>query len=154
MRAVVQRVRKATITSEGQRLGHIGPGLLILLAVTHTDTTEVATTLATKIAKLRIFADSAGKMNLDVAAAGGSLLVVSQFTLYADLRRGNQPGFGAAAQPELASARYSEFVDNLRQRDLEVASGRFGAAMQVALVNDGPVTIVIDSEVPAVGRPD
>lgn len=146
MRAVLQRVASASVTVEGRVTGEIGRGLLVLLAVAPGDTPEVAARLAAKIARLRIFSDPAGKMNLALAEVGGALLSVSQFTLYADTRRGNRPSFTGAARPEQGRALWMAFNAELRALGLQVEEGLFGADMQVALVNDGPVTIVLDSE--------
>lgn len=148
MRALLQRVSEASVSVGGVQVGSIGPGLLILLGVAPADDAATADRLADKVAKLRIFADADGRMNLDVAAAGGAALVVSQFTLYADTRRGNRPGFSAAALPDRAEPLYERFCDRLRARGLTVALGRFGAEMSVHLVNDGPVTIWLDSDAP------
>lgn len=145
MRAVVQRVSEARVRSEGRLLGSIGPGLLVLLGVTHDDSEAEAVRLAGKISRLRIFADEAGRMNLALNAVGGELLVVSQFTLFADVRSGNRPGYSLAARPETAMPLYERFVSELRSLGFTVATGEFGADMQVELVNDGPVTLIIDS---------
>lgn len=144
MRALVQRVARASVRSEGRLLGEIEQGLLVLLGVTHSDTTDNAARLAAKVARLRIFSDADGKMNLALPNVGGSVLVVSQFTLYADTRSGNRPGYSAAAAPETAVPLYEAFVQNLRDTGFTVATGEFGADMQVELVNDGPVTIWLD----------
>ncbi len=146
MRALIQRVSSATVTSEGTELGSIGQGLLVLLGITHADTAEGAERLASKIVRLRIFSDEAGKMNLALPNVGGSLLVVSQFTLYADTRSGSRPGYTRAAPPETAVPLYGHFVGHLRSLGFKVATGEFGADMQVSLVNDGPVTIWLDDE--------
>lgn len=144
MRALVQRVKWSRVTSEGSLLGEIGPGLLVFLGVTHADTTDNAARLASKISRLRIFNDDAGKMNLSLANVGGSVMVVSQFTLFADTRSGNRPGYSAAAKPDTAIPLYEEFVQQLRNSGYTVATGEFGADMQVELLNDGPVTIWLD----------
>lgn len=144
MRALVQRVKWSRVTSEGSLLGEIGPGLLVFLGVTHSDTTDNAARLASKISRLRIFPDAEDKMNLSLANVGGSVLVVSQFTLYADTRSGNRPGYSAAAKPDTAIPLYEEFVQQLRKSGYTVATGEFGADMQVELLNDGPVTIWLD----------
>lgn len=146
MRAVIQRVSRAQVTSEGELLGKIGRGLLVLLGVTHEDTTAEAARLAGKVSRLRIFPDEAGKMNLAASTVQAELLVVSQFTLYADTRSGNRPGYSAAARPETAIPLYESFVSSLRSLGHEVATGEFGADMQVELVNDGPVTIILDTD--------
>jgi D-tyrosyl-tRNA(Tyr) deacylase len=143
MRAVVQRVSAARVTVAGETVGAIGPGLLVLLGVGHDDDAAAGTALAGKIARLRIFADEAGHMNRSVLETGGAVLAVSQFTLLADTRKGNRPSFMAAAPPEQAEPLYEGFLEALRTLGLEVATGRFGASMEVALVNDGPVTILM-----------
>ena len=146
MRALVQRVTKASVSVAGETKGDIGLGLLVLLGVTHKDTRTEAIKLATKISKLRIFNDEAGKMNKSVQDIGGAALVISQFTLYADARKGNRPSYTNAARPEPANALYECFCDTLRKTGLEVATGVFGADMDVELLNQGPVTIWLDSE--------
>jgi len=145
MRAVVQRVSRAQVTVEEKIVGEIGRGLLVLLGVTHADREADADYMAGKIAGLRIFEDENGKMNLDMATAGGELLVVSQFTLYGDVRRGKRPSFDAAASPEHARQLYEYFVGRIRATGLPCQTGRFQETMQVELVNDGPVTILLDS---------
>jgi D-tyrosyl-tRNA(Tyr) deacylase len=146
MRALLQRVSRARVTVDGQVIGEIGPGLLVLLGITHSDTAEQAKWLAEKAASLRIFADAEGKMNRDVAESGGSVLVVSQFTLYGDARKGRRPSFIDAAGPELAIPLYEAFVNAVKALGIPTAAGRFGAMMQVELVNDGPVTLLIESK--------
>ena len=145
MRAVLQRVSEARVCVGGATVGEIGQGLLVLLGVGQGDGAADARFLADKIAGLRVFEDAQGKMNLSVEDVGGSLLVVSQFTLYGDCRQGRRPGFSAAAPPELANAFYEQFVGMLRERGLTVATGVFQAEMAVSLVNDGPVTLLLDS---------
>jgi D-tyrosyl-tRNA(Tyr) deacylase len=145
MRAVVQRVSRAQVTIANEIVSKIGCGLLVLLGVTHTDSEADADYLAGKIAGLRIFEDESGKMNLDTAAVGGELLVVSQFTLYGDVRRGKRPSFDAAASPERARQLYEYFVGRIQAAGLPCQTGRFQEMMQVDLVNDGPVTILLDS---------
>ena len=145
MRALLQRVTFARVTVGGQTVGEIGPGLLILLGVGHGDSQQDAATLAAKVAKLRIFNDDAGKMNLSVREADNAALVVSQFTLYADTSRGNRPSFTGAAPPAQAEALYLYFAEQLRAQGLEVQTGKFGADMQVSLLNDGPVTVWLES---------
>lgn len=145
MRVVVQRVRKAAVVIDGETVAAIEGGLLVLLGVATTDTPADVQWLADKIANLRIFNDEAGKMNRSVAEVGGSLLVVSQFTLHGDCRKGRRPSFLAAAAPDLAVPLYEAFVNALRSVGLPVQTGRFGAMMQVELVNDGPVTLILDS---------
>jgi len=145
MRAVVQRVTQARVRIGGEIVGEIGTGLLVLLGVTHTDTPTDAKWLAEKIAGLRIFADADGKMNRDVTEAGGGILVVSQFTLYGDCKKGRRPSFIDAAGPDMAIPLYEAFVNGLRALGIPTATGRFGAMMQVELTNDGPVTLIVDS---------
>jgi len=144
MRALVQRVSRASVTVAGERVGEIGAGLLVLVAAGRGDTAEGAARLAGKVARLRIFGDDEGRMNRSIQDVGGGVLAVSQFTLYADVRRGNRPGFGEAAEPELGAELVARFVSELQTLGLDVAEGQFGAHMQVELVNDGPVTIWID----------
>ncbi|MFD1341634.1 D-aminoacyl-tRNA deacylase [Litorisediminicola beolgyonensis] len=146
MRALLQRVSEASVSVDGQIIGEIGPGLLILVCAMQGDGDEAATALATKISKLRIFRDEAGKMNRSVTDAGGSVLVVSQFTLAADTSRGNRPGFSTAAPPAEGERLYLHFAEALRDLGLPVETGEFGADMKVSLVNDGPVTIWMDSD--------
>ena len=145
MRAVVQRVSRASVKAGEEPVGQIGPGLLVLLGVAQDDGESDVAYLAEKIAGLRIFEDSAGKMNLALAEVGGAVLAVSQFTLYGDVRRGKRPSFDAAARPEQARALYEAFVQKIREAGLRCETGRFQAMMQVELVNDGPVTILLDS---------
>ena len=145
MRAVVQRVSRAQVAVDGEIVGEVGRGLLVLLGVTHADTEADADYLADKIAGLRVFEDENGKMNLDTAAVGGGILVVSQFTLYGDVRRGKRPSFDAAAKPERARELYEYFVARIRAAGLPCQTGRFQEMMEVELVNDGPVTILLDS---------
>ena len=145
MRVVLQRVDRAAVEVAGVQIGAIGRGLLVLVAFTSTDRDRQLLWMAEKVAGLRIFSDADGKMNLSVSETGGSVLVVSQFTLYGDARKGRRPSFIAAAPPEIAVPLYERFVAALRASKLTVATGEFGADMQVALVNDGPVTIVLDS---------
>ena len=144
MRAVVQRVVRASCTVDGQITGQTGPGLLILLGVAPDDIPDTARKLAAKTAKLRIFNDEQGKMNRSVQDIGGGVLSISQFTLYADTRAGNRPSFIGAAPPEQARALYGEFNAALRDLGLTVGEGVFGAHMSIDLVNDGPVTIILD----------
>jgi D-aminoacyl-tRNA deacylase len=146
MRAVVQRVSRAKVTANDWITGEIGMGVLVLLGVGQNDTEADATYLAEKIAGLRIFEDHDGKMNRSVADVGGSVLAVSQFTLYGDVRRGKRPSFGAAAPPEPARRLYDSFVERIRAAGLRCETGRFQEKMQVELVNEGPVTILLDSE--------
>ena len=146
MRALVQRVARARVTVDGATRGAIERGLVVLLGATHGDDRSAADWLAQKIAGLRVFADAAGQMNLDLAAAGGRVLVVPQFTLYGDVRRGKRPSFDDAASPEFARELYEYFVAKVREDGVVCETGRFQATMQVELVNDGPVTILLDSK--------
>src|SRR5712671_2472934 len=146
MRAVVQRVSRASVTVSSEVVGQIDRGLLVLLGVTHADTEAAADYLAEKIAGLRIFEDDAGKMNLSVTDVDGAILAVSQFTLYGDVRKGKRPSFDDAARPEQARKLYEYFVERTRALGLRCETGRFQEMMQVELVNDGPVTILLDSE--------
>jgi len=144
MRAVVQRVSKASVSVDGETVGSIGPGLVVLLGVTHDDTGEEARFLANKIANLRIFADEQGKFNLSALEVGSEALVVSQFTLYGDSRKGRRPSFTKAAQPEVAEPLVNKVVTFLEEEGLQVETGVFGAMMMVEIHNDGPVTIILD----------
>ena len=145
MRALLQRVTAASVTVEGQVIGQTGPGLLIFVCAMPEDTTATADALALKISKLRLFKDEADKMNLSLTQTGGSALVVSQFTLAADTSRGTRPGFSYAAKPDVAKALYEHFTGALRSLGIETETGQFGADMSVALTNDGPVTIWLDT---------
>lgn len=145
MKVVLQRVTEASVKVDGEVVGRIGKGLLVLLGVEHGDTERDLTYITDKTANLRIFEDSAGKMNLSVADVGGEVLVVSQFTLLGDCRKGRRPGFTRAADPDLADDLYRRFVDRLLQTGLPVATGTFRTQMQVGLINDGPVTMLLDS---------
>jgi D-aminoacyl-tRNA deacylase len=145
MRAVVQRVRSARVLVGDEVVGAIKQGLLVLLGVAPTDTPAEVQWLADKVVGLRIFADAEGKMNRGVAEIGGGVLVVSQFTLYGDCRKGRRPSFIGAAAPEIAEPLYEAFLNGIRSLGVPVAAGRFGAMMQVELVNDGPVTLIIDA---------
>lgn len=144
MRALVQRVTQARVTVEGETVGEIGSGLCVLVGVTHDDTDAHATKLAEKVANLRVFDDDAGVMNRSLLDTAGDALVVSQFTLYGDASRGRRPGWSAAARPEHAEPLVERFTDALRDLGVPVATGRFRAEMQVALVNDGPVTLLLE----------
>lgn len=144
MRTVVQRVSRASVTVGGRTTGSIGRGLLLLVGFTQADTSAAVEWMARKVRGLRIFSDDADRMNLDIADVGGAFLVVSQFTLYGDSRKGNRPSFVHAAPPDVAVPLYEHFVDVLRQTGLDVATGEFGAMMDVELVNDGPVTLMIE----------
>jgi D-tyrosyl-tRNA(Tyr) deacylase len=146
MRAVVQRVSQARVLIGGIAVGQIEHGLLILLGVTQTDTVDQARWLAEKIVGLRIFNDGEGKMNQSVADVNGGILIVSQFTLYGDCRKGRRPSFIDAAPPEIAIPLYEAFIDAVRAQGVPTATGRFGAMMQVELVNDGPVTLIVESK--------
>ena len=146
MKAVVTRVKRASVTIDGQINGQIGTGFLVLLGVGPNDTEETAVKLAEKICNLRVFEDENGKMNRNLEQAGGSLLVVSQFTLYADTSS-RRPGFSGAAKPDLAIPLYERFMAHCRERGFAVEHGEFGADMQVDSLNDGPVTILFDTEV-------
>jgi D-aminoacyl-tRNA deacylase len=145
MRALLQRVSRASVEVAGERVGEIGHGLLALVAAGAEDTEQDAERLARKIAALRVFGDAEGRMNLSVADVGGAVLCVSQFTLFADTRRGNRPGFTAAAPPELGRKLVDVVAAELRSLGLPVETGRFGAEMSVSLVNEGPVTIWLDT---------
>ena len=146
MRAVIQRVRRARVSIDGRVVGEIGAGVLVLLGVGKGDSSEAASYLAEKTANLRIFNDGEGRMNVSLLESGGSALVVSQFTLYGDLRRGRRPGFDRAAPPGEANRLYEEYVAGLKALDVSVETGVFQAHMVVELENDGPVTILVDSE--------
>ncbi|ABA90305.1 D-aminoacyl-tRNA deacylase [Syntrophotalea carbinolica DSM 2380] len=145
MRAVLQRVTQAHVSVDEEIVGAIGPGLMVLLGVEQGDGPQDAAQLAKKTAELRVFEDAEGKMNRSVEDIGGQLLVVSQFTLAADCRKGRRPGFSRAAAADTANSLYLDYIEQLRQRGLTVATGRFQAMMQVHLVNDGPVTFLLDS---------
>lgn len=148
MRALVQRVAFARVEVAGETVGEIGPGLLVLLGVGRGDDDAQAAALAAKLAKLRVFSDAQGKMNRSVREAGNAALVVSQFTLYADTSRGNRPSYLGAAPPEAAERLYRFFAAQLRLAGLEVATGVFGAEMKLSLLNDGPVTLMLEANVP------
>jgi D-tyrosyl-tRNA(Tyr) deacylase len=144
LKAVVQRVTQGSVTVNGQVVGDIGHGLVVLLGVARSDSRKEAEVLAEKIARLRIFEDDNGKMNRSLLDTGGSMLVVSQFTLLGDCRKGRRPSFAGAAPPEQAEALYAHFVQKVAQMGVTTATGRFRASMQVALINDGPVTLVLE----------
>ncbi len=146
MRALVQRVSKASVTVEGQKVGEIGKGLVILLGVRTGDTEEDAKFLAEKCANLRIFPDDHGKFNLSALEVKGEMLVVSQFTLYGDTRKGRRPSFIEAAPPEVSEPLYRSFVANLKEMGFKVEEGVFGAMMEVEIHNDGPVTLLLESK--------
>jgi D-tyrosyl-tRNA(Tyr) deacylase len=146
MRAVLQRVSRARVVVDGEVIGEIGRGLLVLLGVAPTDLPEQARWLAEKIVGLRVFEDDAGKMNRDVAEVGGGVLVVSQFTLYGECAKGRRPSFIGAAPPDIAIPLYEAFVNAVRAQGIPTATGRFGAMMHVELVNEGPVTLILDRD--------
>ena len=146
MRAVLQRVSQACVIIDGETAGQIDRGLLVLLGVTATDTPDDARWLAEKLVGLRVFNDADGKMNLSLPDVGGSMLTVSQFTLYGDCRKGRRPSFIDAAPPEIAIPLYEAFINSVKAQGIPVATGRFGAMMQVELTNDGPVTLIVDSK--------
>jgi D-aminoacyl-tRNA deacylase len=145
VRLVIQRVSEASVTVDDQVVGQIGAGLCILVGIGKDDNPTKAAALADKVKNLRIFADELGKMNRSVAAIGGAILAISQFTLYADCRNGNRPSFTDAAPPSMAEKLYEVFAEQLRQAGISVATGQFQAHMRVALVNDGPVTLVLEN---------
>ena len=144
MKLVIQRVRNAKVDVDGKTVGSIEKGFLVLLGVTHTDTKETADYLVKKLCKLRVFEDENGKMNLSIKDVGGQLLIVSQFTLYADCSGGNRPSFVNAAKPDLANELYEYFCEKCKEEPIEVQKGIFGADMKVSLLNDGPVTIILE----------
>lgn len=146
MRLVIQRVNHATVTVNNETVGSIGKGLLVLMGVSDTDDSDILAKLTDKLLKMRIFEDENGKTNLSLSDVDGELLIVSQFTLYADCRKGNRPSFIKAGAPDTANALYEEFVKMCRQRTRKVETGIFGADMKVALENDGPFTIILDSD--------
>ena len=148
MRAVIQRVKKSSVKAGNEIVGQIGKGLLVLLGVARDDAAKDADYLANKIINLRIFEDPDGKMNRSLLETGGELLVVSQFTLLADCRKGRRPSFIEAAEPQKATDLYETFVDRVREKGVKVQTGRFRAMMEVALINDGPVTLIIESRTP------
>ena len=145
MRAVIQRIKESSVRTDNQIIGQTGPGLLVLLGVSQGDSASDADYLVNKIAHLRIFEDTKGKMNRSLVEIGGDMMVVSQFTLLADCRKGRRPSFSEAAAPEEAAELYEYFVKQIRSLGTTVATGRFGAMMEVALINHGPVTIILES---------
>ena len=145
MRSVVQRVSHARVTVDREQVGAIGPGLAVLLGIHEGDSEKEARRLADKIVGLRIFDDEKGLMNRSLLEVGGEMLIVSQFTLYGDCRKGRRPGYSSAARPEIAEPLYEHFIRLVQERGVPTASGRFQAMMQVELVNDGPVTLLLDS---------
>lgn len=149
MKAVIQRVTHASVEVENQIVGQISSGLLLLIGVDESDTQEDASWLAQKILSLRIFSDAEGKLNLSVKDTGGEVLCISQFTLFADYKKGNRPSFIKAARPETAIPLFEFFKKELKKSDLKIESGIFGADMKVSLLNDGPVTLVFDSKTKA-----
>ena len=146
MRAVLSRVKNASVTVDGQVIGKIGQGFLILLGITHEDTEVQAAKLADKLTGLRIFEDEDGKMNRGLETVNGEILVVSQFTLYGNCRKGRRPDFLAAARPEVAIPLYEKFVQLIRDKGIHVETGEFGAEMMVESINDGPLTLIVDTD--------
>lgn len=146
MRAVLQRASRASVTINNKTQGEIGRGLVVLLGVKRNDTIRDLQWLVEKIINLRIFEDSQGKMNNSLADIDGEMLIISQFTLYGDCRKGRRPGFSSAAPPEIAEPMYQRFIEEVKKQQINVATGSFGAAMAVELINDGPVTMLLDSE--------
>ena len=146
MKLVVQRVLNAQVDVDGKTVGKINKGFMVLCGITHEDTEKEADVLARKLCNLRVFEDENEKMNLSLKDIGGELLVVSQFTLYGDCRKGRRPGFSDAARPEVAIPLYEEFIEKARNQDIKVGTGEFGAHMMVNIVNNGPTTILLDSE--------
>ncbi len=146
MRAVIQRVTSSSVTVDNKQISKIGPGLLVLLGVTHSDEPADAEYLADKVANLRIFEDTDGKMNLSVIDTGTEILVVSQFTLYGDCKKGRRPSFIKAAKPDKAEKLYDYFTEQIKTKGIPAQSGRFRAMMEVSLVNDGPVTLIVESK--------
>ena len=146
MRAVIQRVKHSSVTVDGKILGEIGNGLLVLLGVTHTDTEKEVSWMASKVKDLRIFEDAEGKMNLGLEDIKGELLVISQFTLYGNCIKGRRPGFTEAARPDLAEPLYKKFLEKCKSFGIKTECGEFGADMKVELLNDGPVTMIIDTK--------
>ena len=144
MKLVIQRVKNASVNVEGKTVGEIEKGFLVFLGITHTDTKESADYLVKKLCKLRVFEDENGKMNLDIKSVNGKLLIVSQFTLYADCTQGNRPSFTEAAKPDIANELYEYFCKQCEQEGIPVEKGVFGADMKVNLLNDGPVTIIME----------
>ncbi|MBR2560979.1 MAG: D-tyrosyl-tRNA(Tyr) deacylase [Eubacterium sp.] len=146
MRFVIQRVSRADVKVNGETLGKIGKGYMVLIGISDTDTEEIADKMIRKMLNLRIFDDEQGKTNLSLDTVGGSLLLISQFTLYADCRKGNRPSFIKAGKPDTAEAMYEYIIEKCRETVPVVERGRFGAVMQVSLINDGPFTIILDSD--------
>ena len=146
MRFVIQRVKEAKVVSEGKTLGEIGKGFVVLIGAAEEDSTQIADKMVKKMLGLRIFEDENGKTNLSLSDVGGELLLISQFTLYADCKKGNRPSFTRAGDPQKANELYEYIISLCRQSPLKVATGSFGADMQVSLINDGPFTILLDSD--------
>ena len=146
MRVIIQKVKESSVTVNNTLLGKTQHGLMLLVGFTHTDTFEDIQYCAKKVVQMRIFEDENEKMNLSLKDVGGSILSISQFTLYAQTKKGNRPSFTEAAKPDLATTLYEQFNEELRSYDVEVATGEFGAMMDVALINEGPVTIILDSK--------
>lgn len=144
MKVVIQRVKSSSVSVAGEIVGEINQGLLILLGITHDDTKDQCDWLANKVINMRIFSDSEDKLNLSVKDIAGSILLISQFTLYAEAEKGNRPSFTSAARPEIAKPLYEHFIDKLKANGIQVESGIFGADMQVELINDGPITIILE----------
>lgn len=144
MKLVIQRVKEASVTVDEKIVGKVGKGILILVGITHTDTKEIVNYLSKKVSNLRIFEDENGKMNLSIKDVKGQLLIVSQFTLYANCNNGNRPSFTEAAKPEIANKLYEYFCDKCVENGIEIQKGIFGADMKVSLLNDGPVTIILE----------
>ena len=146
MKAVIQRVKKSSVSVDGKTIGKIDKGLMILLGIAKDDSEEDAMYLSEKIPNLRIFEDTEGKMNLSLVETGGDILVVSQFTLIGDTRKGRRPSYAGAARPELANRLYEYFISLLKQKGIKTESGQFQAMMDVSLINDGPVTLIVESK--------
>ena len=146
MKFVIQRVKNASVTVDNDIIGQIDQGFLVLIGITHEDTTEIADAMVKKLINLRIFKDNQDKMNLSIKDIGGSLLLISQFTLYADCSHGNRPGFTNAAKPDYANDLYEYIIQECKKYNVLVETGEFGADMKVNLLNDGPVTIILDSD--------
>ncbi len=146
MRFIVQRVSKSNVMIDGENVGEIDQGFLVLIGITHNDTKEIADLMVKKLLNLRVFSDENNKMNFSLVDVGGELLLVSQFTLYANCKRGNRPDFISAAKPDYAHELYDYIVAKCKQENIKVQTGNFGADMKVKLINDGPVTIILDSD--------
>ena len=146
MKFVIQRVKNSSVTVENNVIGKIDSGFLVLIGITHSDTKEIADAMVKKLINLRVFNDFQNKMNLSLKDIGGGLLLVSQFTLYADCSHGNRPGFTDAAKPDYANELYEYIISEAKKYDIQVETGKFGADMKIELLNDGPVTIILDSE--------